>query len=160
MRRTFIYLVPLLALMACDDATGPQGPEGPQGPPGIQGVQGSPGIPGVAGPPGIQGAQGGGLYVSRANVYCDTTLVSDAPPLSTALIASCRMPKDLPLSGSCAQANRDDAVLDTALADDWEVTGVTAFPATFRCAWAHAGVAIRLDTVPGARAQICCIAVP
>jgi hypothetical protein len=123
---------------ACTGASGSQG---------VQGVQGIQGIPGLSAP-----------YQTRADVYCDS--VTAGADTNAVLMASCRATGDLPLSGSCDQYDRDDVVVSTAMPSGWHATGTPGAAASFWCSWSKSGLAVPLNTVPHARAHICCIAVP
>ncbi len=72
---------------------GPQGPQGIQGPPGIQGPQGPQGIAGPEGPPGG--------YATKRQVYKVSAQLQIGPGLSGAVMAACRKPQDLLISGFC-----------------------------------------------------------
>jgi hypothetical protein len=72
---------------------GPQGPQGLQGPQGIQGPQGSRGPTGPEGPPGG--------YSRKGQIYSTTAQLAIGPSLSGAVVAACRTPKDLLVSGHC-----------------------------------------------------------
>jgi hypothetical protein len=81
---------------------GPQGPGGPPGPQGQQGLQGPQGIqgpPGPAGPAGPEGPAGG--YSRKRDVYRAGGQLAIGPGLSGAVVAACRDPKDLLVSGHC-----------------------------------------------------------
>jgi hypothetical protein len=136
---------------ACNGADGTNGSQGSQGIQGIQGIQGLQGLPGAPAP-----------YQTRENVYCDTVVASsyaDAASRSL-IIASCRDPNDLPLSGACEQFDRVDVSNPTNRAVGWNAPPSTIGKAEFRCGWAAGGVNVKLDTVPNATASICCVDVP
>lgn len=81
-------------------AAGPQGTPGPQGP---RGLQGPPGVQGVAGPAGLRGPQGPpGIYGSKRQVYAASARLQLGAGLNGAVVAACRGPRDLLISGGCA----------------------------------------------------------
>ena len=91
---------------------GPQGDVGPAGPRGEVGGPGSQGPQGLQGPQGIQGPQGPkgpagpegppGGYARKDHVYRTSAQLNIGPGLSGAVLAACRTPKDLLISGNCA----------------------------------------------------------
>jgi hypothetical protein len=85
--------------------TGPPGPRGPPGPPGPQGPQGLQGPQGIQGPEGPKGPNGpegpAGGYSRKSQVYMTTAQLDIGPNLSGAVVAACRAPKDLLISGHC-----------------------------------------------------------
>jgi len=85
--------------------TGPPGPRGPGGPPGPQGPQGLQGPQGIQGPEGPKGPAGpegpAGGYSRKSQIYQTTAQLEIGPNLSGAVVAACRIPKDLLVSGHC-----------------------------------------------------------
>src|SRR3990172_424637 len=94
---TLMLLITLAA--ACGSSNSEAGPAGPQGPPGPKGETGLQGPPGQTGQTGAAGLANGGLYTSRANVYCDPKTMQEDQSLT--VYAECRNDRDLPLAGSC-----------------------------------------------------------
>jgi hypothetical protein len=78
---------------------GEVGPPGPQGPQGLQGPQGIQGPQGPKGPAGPEGPPGG--YSYKGQIYTTTAQLAIGPSLSGAVVAACRTPKDLLVSGHC-----------------------------------------------------------
>ena len=134
--------------------SGIDGLAGPKGDLGLTGAQGDPGLQ------GLTGAMGGGHYVSRANVYCVTKSASSLPTTDTGVEARCRTTTDLPLHGSCYQADRDDIALSLSSNSGWEAPTPAATPAGYSCGWSKAGFSLPLLTIPSATAEICCVTVP
>lgn len=136
---------------------GPQGPTGPQGPQGPQGAQGAQGLVGMAGPEGPQGPMGGGLYVSKAAVYCKEV----SPPGTSAAIAACNDANDLLVTGGCV----DSSVAGSTgyFISESRPVGVAAGgpTAAWFCSWDKPTGAPTVDLqAAGAKATVCCIAVP
>jgi hypothetical protein len=79
--------------------SGPVGGTGPQGPQGLQGPQGIQGPAGPAGPRGPRGEPGG--YGDKTSVYRTTAQLRLAAGQTGAVVARCRKPGDLLVSGAC-----------------------------------------------------------
>ncbi len=101
---------------------GPQGPQGLQGPQGIQGPQGSRGPAGPEGPPGG--------YAHKSQVYRASAQLTIGAHLSGAVVAACRRPKDLLVSGGCGARPSWLGALGQAGA---LVADTTKQPASWRC---------------------------
>lgn len=129
---------------ACSGANGSQGIQGLAGDQGLQGIQGFPGAPSP--------------YVTRTNVYCDTVVAGTST--AATLIAECRDSNDLPIHGSCQQGDRDDVVNNENAPGGWHIDSPSSSKAQYRCGWAKAQTGVTIDTMPNARATICCVDVP
>ena len=151
MKRVIGVVLLASVFLACSSGDqGPAGPTGPQGPAGPQGPQG------IQGPPG---ATGGGLYTSRANVYCNVATMGLGPPPPTFVIAQCNNDVDLPIVGSCAANNVSAGSTLTLLFNgpvSWNANSTG--PAAWSCAWADTtGGQVN---VPQGQATICCVTHP
>jgi len=107
---------------------GPGGPPGPQGQQGLQGPQGIQGPPGPAGPAGPEGPPGG--YARKRDVYRASAQLAIGPTLSGAVVAACRDPKDLLISGHCGASPAWLGALGQAGSVDLESAGTAA---AWRC---------------------------
>jgi hypothetical protein len=120
------------------------GDPGPAGSVGATGSQGPQGLTGVQGPPG------GGLYTSRADIYCNESAVGTTTGV---LIATCDTPDDLPLTGACEESESTPVHLQTnGQIQNWPNSNPST-PAEWMCGWTTA-------SVPTGRARICCIQHP
>lgn len=137
-------------------AQGPAGPAGPQGAEGPRGPQGAPGTMGAAGMDGAPGPMGGGLYTSKAAVYCRDV----SPGTPTQAIAECLDANDLFVAGGCNDATTVGSTgYYLATARPTNVAG--GGPAGFECKWGAPTGTPNVDLVAaGAKARVCCITVP
>lgn len=155
----FVVLSGCSALQGPRGDTGPAGPTGPAGADGargLQGAQGAPGQTGMAGADGMQGPIGGGLYVSKASVYCNEA----SPPGTNQAVASCNDANDLLVSGGCVDAAAPGTTgYFLSVSRPRNVAG--GGPAEWYCIWsAPAGTPnVDLQAV-GAKTVVCCINVP
>lgn len=155
---TNVFVAVMLSVVTACSSTGdagPQGPQGEQGPKGDKGDRGDAGVQGIPGAQGIQGPMGGGFYVSRDVLYCNTAVGTT----SGVVKAACNDVNDLPLTGTCQKP--EGPVLNLAVngspGSTWP--GPSTAAAEWWCEWADtAGVIV--NTLPTAKATICCIAVP
>ena len=159
-------LIPILflalSLTACSAQQGPAGPQGEKGDTGAtgpQGPQGAMGAQGVPGPMGPAGATGGGLYVSRDAAYCETVAVTN----TTLADAQCRDQNDLVITGGCEtfvpNGTNVPPPVTTGLFESHPLSlELSGLPGTWRCIWQ--GATIAELAAAGARAKVCCIAVP
>lgn len=163
--RLALLFIATLSLVACSalqgpkgdtGAQGPKGDVGPVGPEGPRGAQGAVGATGAAGMDGAPGAMGGGLYVSKAAVYCRDV----APPSTEEAIAECLDNDDLFVAGGCNDASTAGSTgYFIATAQPTNVAG--GGPAGFKCVWGKPAGAPTVDLVAaGAKARVCCITVP
>lgn len=163
MRTSLLVLV--VSLSGCSAFQGPKGDTGPAGPtgpagadgaPGPQGAQGAPGLTGAAGVDGMQGPVGGGLYTSKAAVYCNEV----SPPGTTKAVASCNDANDLLVSGGCKDSTTGGTT-GYYLSESRPQNVAGGGPVDWLCSWEQpAGIpAVDLQAV-GAKAIICCITVP
>lgn len=105
--------------------TGPTGPEGPMGSMGGVGPKGEPGLPGApgsAGSPGAAGSAGApGLGFDRTRVYERVGVSTVDSGLVISVVASCDVPADLLVTGSCDQtlgANAAPGILVESFAEN------------------------------------------
>ncbi|MFT3714021.1 MAG: hypothetical protein QM817_40690 [Archangium sp.] len=164
MRTSLIVLV-VFSITACSALQGPKGDPGPQGPAGpagadgargMQGAQGIPGNQGIQGMEGPQGMPGGGLYVSKTSTYC-----REAPPPGTSRATiECLDANDLLLTGGCVDSSTPGST-GYFLAVSQPTNVSSGGPAGWACDWGKPSGAPVVDLQnAGAKAIVCCIAVP
>lgn len=154
-------------------APGPQGPKGDKGDPGPQGAPGKAGASGADGAPGkdgAPGAPGGGLYTQRGGApghpgYWVIERGGDAFSPANALIATCKKPADIPITGSCVLERDPHLGASTAIltingpaTGSWEAGPTSSPPADWRCGWDFPPGITPPQYLPGAVARIFCIA--
>jgi hypothetical protein len=112
----------------------------------------------MAGADGMQGAVGGGLYTSKAAVYCNEV----SPPGTTKAIASCNDANDLLVAGGCVDATLSPSgSTGYFLAESRPRNVAGGGPVDWLCAWEKPAGAPTVDLqAAGAKATICCITVP
>jgi hypothetical protein len=110
----------------------------------------------MAGADGMQGPIGGGLYSSKAAVYCNAV----SPPGTTRAVASCNDANDLLVSGGC-QDSTNGATTGYFLSENRPRNAAGGGPVDWLCSWSAPPGTPNVDLqAAGAKATICCINVP
>jgi hypothetical protein len=134
---------------------GPIGPVGPAGSPGGQGpvgLQGPPGIQGPLGPRGPDGPRGpAGGYREKSVVYRVAARLSIGPTRTGAVVAACRKPADLMISGGCTVSTPWLGVLNQV---NSEAVSDATRAASWRCEYTNTSSSAPIE----AGAQVFCIA--
>ncbi|WP_248346427.1 hypothetical protein [Anaeromyxobacter paludicola] len=98
---------------------------------------------------------GGGLYTSRADIYCRHSAVGTTSGITG---VSCDAAADLPLTGFCTEHETQLLHLASDPTNNgWP--GNSIFPAAITCIWTdNTGTAV--NTLTTSQAHICCIKHP
>lgn len=173
MRRRTTYPFFLALALGCTDTQGPPGPKGDKGDkgdPGQQGPKGDKGDKGEPGQQGLPGAPGGGLYSQRGGGpghpgYWVIERGGDTHSPANEVVARCKKPADMPITGSCVIERDPDLGASTAIltingpgTGSWEGGPTSSPPADWRCGWTFAPGVTPPQYLKGTVARIFCIA--